>query len=381
LLKAGFAVRAAVEIDPIAARSYRRNVGLTPLVMDITKVDGKALLWAAGLRHGECVLMTACPPCQGFSSQRRPAEGMDDPRNRLVLDVARLTADVRPAYLLLENVPGLFNGRGRTVYEEFLAFIVGKLCYEPCEDLLDAADFGVSQHRQRLMALFRRPGAPAVGLPRPTHGDQPLRRHTTVRDSISHLSALRAGQSDPTDPFHAASAHTEQTLKRIMAIPVGGGRTDLPPDLALTCHKGHTGHYDVYGRMRWDKPAPTLTGGCNKPSKGRFVHPEQHRAVTLREAALLQGFPARAWFAGGRDHVAEQIGNAVPPLLLSAIARPIAHVWRREKLEHRARRLSLGQRRGVAAESVSSFIDSKGTSPTDAMLDQCLVSQAGQRVD
>jgi DNA (cytosine-5)-methyltransferase 1 len=264
----------------------------------------------------------------------------------LVLDVARLAAEVLPAYLLLENVPGLFQGRGRPVYDRFKMIMVEELGYRPFEDLLDAADFGVPQHRVRLMALFARPGVPLVGLPAPTHGqqaiprripidtasDRPLRQWRTVSDAIGHLQKLKAGQTDPADPFHAAPAHHEQTLRRLQAIPIGGGRTDLPFDLTLACHKKHGGHYDVYGRMRWNEPAPTLTGGCNKPSKGRFVHPSQHRAITLREAALLQGFPKEAWFAGERDRVAEQIGNAVPPPFLAAVARPIALTWRRQMI-------------------------------------------------
>src|SRR5213078_3187272 len=118
--------------------------------------------------------------------------------------------------------------------------------------------------------------------------------------------------------------HSPNILERIRAVPLdGGSRAQLPKRLVLECHLEHDGHRDVYGRMRWDSPSPTLTGGCNKPSKGRFLHPHQHRGITLREAALLQDFPPRCRFVGSRDHVADQIGNAVPPGLVCAVARPI----------------------------------------------------------
>ncbi len=337
LQKSGFDVRAAVEISRAAAHNYALNVGLKPLVVDIRRVRGKDLLTRASLRRGECFLLAACPPCQGFSSQRKPSEGVQDRRNSLIFRVVHLMREIQPAYLLLENVPGLAAGVGRTLFNRACADL-GRLGYRMRFKVLDAADFGVPQRRARLILVAWHHTMPPVDLPDPTHCkpaalsfliNGPSSPWKTVYDAIgpsSDLAPLTAGEADPHDPLHAAPAHNELILRRIMAIPLdGGSRADLPSDLVLDCHRDrkHNGHRDVYGRMEWERPSPTLTGGCNKPSKGRFIHPEQHRAVTLREAALLQTFPIGARFEGARQEIADQIGNAVPPDFVVALARPL----------------------------------------------------------
>lgn len=344
LQKAGFDVRAAVEISRPAARNYELNVGLKPLIKDIRRVRGGDLLARARLRRGECFLLTACPPCQGFSSQRKPSEGVQDRRNSLIFRVIHLMREIQPAYLLLENVPGLAAGVGETLFDRACADL-GRLGYRMQFKVLDAADFGVPQRRARLILVAWHHTMPPVELPDRTHCNpdspsfstvSPLLPWKTVHDAIgpsSGLTPLAAAAADPHDPLHAASTHNELILRRIMAIPPNGGsRSDLPPDLVLDCHRDrkHNGHRDVYGRMEWQRPSPTLTGGCNKPSKGRFIHPQQHRAITLREAALLQTFPAWTCFEGARQQVADQIGNAVPPDFVVGLVRPLkaaAEVW------------------------------------------------------
>lgn len=355
LQRAGFTVMGAVEIDEAAAHNYRFNVGVEPIVADIRNVTGRALLRRAGLRYGECFLLTACPPCQGFSSQRRA--GTDDPRNQLVLEVARLVREIGPAYLLLENVPGLARDVGSRLFKHMKA-LLRKLGYETAHEVIaDAYKYGLPQRRARLIYIARHRSMPHVGLAPETHADPEkeshriesgeLRRWRTVGDVFEqygdHLLPLTAGESDPNDPLHAAPAHTAHILERIMAIPLnGGGRADLPDNLTLACHRDYNGHKDVYGRMRSDRPAPTLTGGCNKPSKGRFLHPEQHRAITLREAALLQTFDIDVRFEkGSRDEIAEQIGNAVPPELIVALAPPFKRAHGRWLRRHRRQRTHL----------------------------------------
>lgn len=328
---AGFEVRAAVEIDPVAARSYALNLGYSPIVKDIRQVTGRQIMRAGGLRSGECFLLAACPPCQGFSTQRRQGDGANDPRNLLIFEFVRMVKEIRPTYFLLENVPGLAKGIGAPFYRTTLLRL-RRLGYGVVDGVLDAADYGVPQRRARLIAVGWRSGATPVGLPPATHGESKVTksdgmarpRWRTVRDAISHLRGLRAGEADASDPLHAASGHSASIIKRITAIPRdGGSRAQLPKPLVLQCHIHHDGHRDVYGRMRWDSPSPTLTGGCNKPSKGRFIHPYQHRGITLREAALLQNFPRRSRFAGTRGEAADQIGNAVPPGLVKAVVRAI----------------------------------------------------------
>ena len=335
LQQAGLDVRAAVEMDPTAAKRYKNIVGIQPIVSDICTVSGTRLLRTARLLPGQCFLLTACAPCQGFSSQRPPKHGAADPRNGLIHEAVRLVAAVRPMYVMLENVPGLAVGVGAPIYHTAVSRL-NKLGYVRMDErVVDAADYGVPQRRQRLIVLFRRRDMPDIKLPAATHVNpqladtegRPIWR--SVREAIGCLRPLAPGEVDPNDPLHAASAHRPDIVKRIEAIPSdGGSRAVLPTELTLECHRNHSGHRDVYGRMRWDAPAPTLTGGCHKPSKGRFIHPEQDRGITLREAALLQAFPPDTQFAGSREQIAEQIGNAVPPALAAALARPIATMWK-----------------------------------------------------
>jgi DNA (cytosine-5)-methyltransferase 1 len=188
-------------------------------------------------------------------------------------------------------------------------------------------------------------------LPEATHAEtetEQRKRFVTVRDTISHLRPVASGETDPDDPFHRARKHSELTLRRLACIPEGGGRADLPDELVLDCHRNHEGHFDVYGRMWWDRVAPTLTSGCTNVSRGRFGHPEQNRALTLREAMLLQSFPSQARLSGGVDAMALQVGNAVPSLLAQRIAEKITEMDQgtgrpRPRRAHAANRAGPGQ--------------------------------------
>ncbi|SRR5579883_873409 len=352
LQKAGFTVLSAVEINKAAAHNYRLNVGIGAITADIRTIKGRYLRRHAGLRYGECFLLTACPPCQGFSSQRRRQEAASDPRNNLVLEVARLTGEIGPAYLLLENVPGLAKGVGADLFSRMKNMLadIGYVTVE--EKIVEAYNYGLPQRRARLIYIARHESMPSVDLAPETHCNpekvplaidgERLQPWRTVRDVFDthreRLRPLTAGASDPDDPLHAAPAHAPDVLRRIMSIPInGGGRRDLPESLVLGCHRNYTGHNDVYGRMWWDRPAPTLTGGCHKPSKGRFLHPDQHRAISLREAALLQSFDIDTRFEkGSRDEIADQIGNAVPPDLIAALAQPFKqayHEWVQQRVD------------------------------------------------
>jgi DNA (cytosine-5)-methyltransferase 1 len=333
LRDAGLDLRAAIEIDEDAAASYRLNLGFSPIIDNIGHVTATRLRKAADIGPGECFLLAACPPCQGFSSQRRLEKDEKERRNRLLLQVARIVHEMQPAYLLLENVPGLLKpGPALDLWNLFTARL-RLLGYVPTQAVLDAADYGVPQRRKRLLCIARHHTAPVVDLPTPTHrnliGAPPLeedrlQQWRTVRDQIGSLPQLAAGEGSKDDPLHRAPSHSAEILERIRAVKEpGSSRASLPEHLRLRCHHEHHGHTDVYGRMWWDRPAPTITGGCNKPSKGRFIHPDQDRAITLREAALLQAFPADAQFKGTNDGIAAQIGNAVPPLLVKKLARPI----------------------------------------------------------
>jgi DNA (cytosine-5)-methyltransferase 1 len=313
----GFKVVAAVEIDPTSAKSYSLNhQGTNVLVDDARQISGAQLLRAAGIDRGQLDLLTGCPPCQAFSTLRtkRRTQKTIDPSKELILEILRLVRSMRPRAVIVENVPGLAND------ECFVNFRLGleKAGYRSEYAVLNASDFGVPQRRKRLVLVALR----GKKIPSSWFGHQCERR--TVREAISHLAP--AGTSG--DALHDIPENrTAAMMLRIMATPKdGGSRDDIPPELGCDCHLRTTGYKDVYGRMAWDDVSPTITSGCTNPSKGRFLHPEENRAITLREAGLLQTFPPDYQFCldRGKDHVARQIGNAFPPNMIRPIARVIS---------------------------------------------------------
>lgn len=326
----GFRPLAAVENDPMAAEAYQANIGLKPIVADIRELTGAGLLCPLGLEPGQLDVLIGCPPCQGFSSHRRERRAGWDPRNRLLDEYVRLVDETKPRCVVFENVPGLANGSGnwRLVQAEAK---LRKLGYRVESDVVQAADYGVPQFRLRLLVIASRLGA-AIDIPPPSHADPKsssvsegkVRPWLTVKDAIGGLRKLRSGEADPNDELHKARTHDPIALERLRHIPKdGGSRFSLPRHLVLPCHMGHEGHRDVYGRMHWSKPAPTITSGCTNITRGRFAHPEQNRAITEREALMLQGFPKTATVRGHHGQRALQIGNAVPPPLSAAAAHQV----------------------------------------------------------
>jgi DNA (cytosine-5)-methyltransferase 1 len=329
-IDAGFRVAAAVEINQNAADSFRLNTGVRPLVRDIRSVSGEELLQSAGLRPGECTVLFGCPPCQSYTVLRRSSTptAADEIRETLPREYLRMVREIRPQFVAFENVPGMKSGRGRARFDELEAGLES-LGYRTTAKVIDAVDYGVAQYRRRVLLVGGLESTPEI--PKATHtagGEGGLPAHRTVRDAIGSMRSLTAGESDPDDPFHAARDHGELALKRLAAIPEGGGRLDLPDDLKLLCHRGHAGHYDVYGRMRWDRPAPTITSGCTNVTRGRFAHPTQDRAITLREAMTLQGMPPTTRLVGSQDSMAQQVGNAIPPTIAKRLALTIAALVR-----------------------------------------------------
>lgn len=347
--QAGFTPVGAVEIDKTAADAYRANIGVAPIVKNIRVVTGTELLSKADLRTGRCTLLFGCPPCQSFTNLRKAskASSRDRRRNTLYLEYLRIVDDIRPRHIAFENVPGMLSTRWRPHFDALLDGLE-ELGYQATWTVLDAADYGVPQRRKRILVVASRVARPL--LPEQTHFENPddgrRRRHRTVRDSIGHCLELESGYYDPDDPYHKARTHSSIALRRLRAIPEGGGRDDLPPRLQLECHKGHNGHHDIYGRMSWDRPAPTLTSGCTNITKGRFAHPDQDRAITLREAMLLQSFPTKTELRGGYEEMALQIGNAIPPLLARRIGDTIM------EMERRSRRRSAAQSRNRPSATV-----------------------------
>jgi len=324
LKQAGFHVLGAIEIDTLSVETYGANhPEVKQWNSDIRELDAHDVRRTLGLRRGQLHLLAGCPPCQGFSSLRtlNGSKRVDDARNLLLHDFLRFAMEFLPKTLLLENVPGL---QFSLLFDEFRTSL-SELGYHQDFKVLDAADYGVPQRRTRLLLLASR--VRAVQFAPPTH------RRQTVWSAIGQLP--EAGRSG--DPLHDFPEHrSSRVLELIAKIPKNGGsRADLGQDNQLPCHQRTNGFKDIYGRMAWCDVAPTLTTGCSNPSKGRFLHPEKNRAITLREAALLQAFPKHYKFSlrKGKSGVAEMIGNALPPKFLEAHAREIAKVLtRRERV-------------------------------------------------
>jgi len=302
--QAGFNVIGAIEIDADAVDVYKRNHPATHIwSKDIRKVTAKAVLKKLAIEKGDLDVLGGCPPCQGFSTLRTYNGGRRvlDKQNDLIFEFQRLVLGLKPKRVMMENVPGLFDNRR---LKEFRAALE-KAGYTVDVDVLNVAEYGVPQRRRRLVLLASRVSKVAFA--------QPTKKARTVRDAIGTMPI--AGKSG--DALHdLPEKRSRRVAARIRQIPANGGsRSSLPNRLKLECHKNSDGFKDVYGRMAWDEPAPTITTGCFNPSKGRFLHPEANRAITMREAALLQSFPRSYKFPAtlGKVKVATMIGNALPP--------------------------------------------------------------------
>lgn len=327
LKQARLNVLAAVESDSLAAKAYRANHPEVLLIdCDIRRVSGHLIMRACGLKPGELDVLAGCPPCQGFSTMTRknkPSHAKDD-RNDLVFEMLRLIRELEPKMVLLENVPGLIN------HWRFRRLITAlrRIGYFYDYGTLNAVNFRVPQRRKRLILVASRLGE--INLPQGTNVN------VTVRDAIGKLRAPRYSK----DPLHKyQSKHRAHVRDIIHSIPKdGGSRSSLGARRQLKCHKRLNGFKDVYGRMRWSTPSPTITGSCYNPSKGRFLHPEQLRAISLREASILQSFPKGYKFPSpyesSRSGIALLIGNALPPRFAAAQA---SHL-RRHLLARRSRR-------------------------------------------
>jgi len=340
---AGHEVVAAADIDPLACSAYGRNLGLEPVWCDLRVVDGRHLLYHFGLKRDDVDLVVGCPPCQGFSSLRKTThpDGVDD-RNDLVGTFLKRVDEIRPRAFVFENVVGMTRGVGLD-YLFTLLKRVKKMGYSTNAQcaadvagcVVDAANYGVPQHRHRVIVVGTKEAGEKPSLPPrsffpPSIGNVGRRDWKTVRDAIGDLPPLEPGENCTSVPNHEARSHTPETLRLIRAIPKdGGSRKDLPRELWLPCHLRlrDGGAESVYGRLKWDAPSVTITCRCTTPSSGRFVHPAQDRGITVREAARLQSFPDTVVFPEAQGPAQRLVGNAVPPRLMTAL---VDHVARAE---------------------------------------------------
>jgi DNA (cytosine-5)-methyltransferase 1 len=340
LAKAGFKVRAAVDNDAAAVRTYRSNIGdhvLDRSIMDLTAAE---LLDFAQIAPGECALLAGGPPCQGFSVKRRGDP--NDPRNELLLEFFRFIEALRPAFFMVENVKGLLSKHGRPYLDDLMkrASDDGYYCHL-CE--LDAVEYGVPQFRPRAFLVGERTtNEPRFHFPEASLGPD---QYKTVAMAIGDLpSPPIDGSCHAQIPNHYRESKLAAiNIERIRAVPPGGGRQDLPVHLQLPCHQKNPllRHVDVYGRLSWDAPSVTITARFDSFTRGRFGHPVEDRSLTLREGARLQTFPDDFVFYGNREECARQIGNAVPPQLAfvlgSAIRDAISKKSRAPKATHQVK--------------------------------------------
>lgn len=324
-----FNVRGAVDVDETVCEVYRENLDTEPLNGDLLELEFGDVRQHFGISKDEVDVLVGCPPCQNFSSLRDTTPWPEgEPKDELLVAFVDLILEASPKVVLFENVPGILNTDGGQYINWFRTWMK-KAGYGVAMDVVNTADYGVPQARERTIA-FCVHGArdDQVAIPDPTHASREEAKENgklpwkTVEDAIGDLPPLGPGERCDEIDGHRARNHQSSTLKLIRAIPPdGGSRKDLPEDLELDCHKrlGDNSAVNVYGRMAWEEPAPTLTTRCTTPSCGRFLHPEQNRAITPREAARLMTFPDIFQLPKKNKYAEQLIGNAVPPLLIQTL--------------------------------------------------------------
>jgi DNA (cytosine-5)-methyltransferase 1 len=309
----------AIDIDQLANASYERNLKLKPVNADAHELAThpdqlRELIGQSSRRPGNPLILIGCAPCQGFSSIRN---GAADDRNGLFVDFARIAVELMPDFVVIENVPELYTDHHWRRVEDAREILEEK-GYRVHLAVHNFAEFGLPQERFRAVIIAsRQPFSPPAGF---------LERSSfyTVRDAIGSLSPISPGSIDSSDPMHYTANHRKSTIDMIKTVPKNGGKRlfDTGPKSLIALHdrQGKPAYEDVYGRLHWDRPAITITASSRNPASGRFVHPDQDRGLSVREAALLQGFPADYEFVGSFDHRFQQIGNAVPPLVAANLA-------------------------------------------------------------
>jgi len=320
----GFDVVLGIDSDPSCQYPYEHNNDVPFLhakVEELTESD-KAGLFPAGTNHK---VLIGCAPCQPFSNYMTGKSSRAE-NWQLVNDFAALIEELEPEIVSMENVPSLQGFDGRRIFKSFVAKL-NALKYFVWSRNVFCPDYGIPQHRSRLVLLASKL-APIELLP-PTHSQD---SYVSVRDAIGMLEPLVAGESSDADPLHRVRDLSELNLERIRQSKPGGSWQDWDESLIAACHRRDSGqtYRSVYGRMRWEEPSPTITTQCYAYGSGRFGHPEQDRAISLREAALLQTFPETYQFTRPNEQitfngVGRHIGNAVPVKLARVIAKSIRH--------------------------------------------------------
>ena len=320
--RAGITILGGIDIDPACRHPFESNVKADFYERDISKLSPDFV--ESLFPQGRIRVLAGCAPCQPFSTYTNPSS-VRRHQWQLLDKFGELLLRSQPEIVTMENVPRLTK---HPVFQQFLS-ILNQAGYHHDHWVVRCADYGVPQTRSRLVLLASKLGD--IDLLSPTHSDAGF---VTVRDTIQHLDGIKAGAAASSDPLHKSSGLSQRNLDRIRNSKPGGTWRDWDSTLRAACHTKESGrtYPSVYGRMQWDRPAPTITTQFHGFGNGRFGHPSQDRAISLKEGALLQTFPEDYSFLpdGETVHiapVARLIGNAVPVKLGHAIGRSIvAHL-------------------------------------------------------
>ena len=314
---AGLNVIAGIDLDESCRYAYEANSHSKFIAGDVNTINSDSLI--SLYPSNDLRILVGCAPCQPFSkyTQRYRKEGHKDDKWRLLYAFSNLIDRIQPTIVSMENVPELIK---ESVFVDFINHLKASN-YHCSWEIVYCPNYGVPQRRKRLVLLASQLND--INLIAPTHNES---NYLTVRDAIGKLPPLADGECDRNDVIHCTAKMSEINLKRIRNSIPGGTWKDWSDDLQLSCHKKKTGrsYGAVYGRMKWDEPSPTITTQFYGYGNGRFGHPEQHRALSFREGALLQSFPANYKFvenesAFNRRELGVHIGNAVPVELGRAI--------------------------------------------------------------
>ncbi|MBE6320875.1 MAG: DNA cytosine methyltransferase [Bacteroidales bacterium] len=320
----GMKIIAGFDLDYTCQYAYETNTGGKFYYRDVKTISGDEINKLYSQKKNTIKILAGCAPCQPFSSYAFKNKEKDSEKYDLLYEFGRLVREVQPDIVTMENVTQIINFKLKPVLQDFVDELKS-LGYFVDVQKIFCPDYGIPQTRRRIVLVASKLGQITI-IP-PTHDKE---NYVTVRETIGHLPSLLSGASDPLDPLHRSIALTPINMRRIQATPYGGSWHDWPDELVLDCHKkvGGKTYGSVYGRMEWDKPAPTMTTQCTGLGNGRFGHPEQHRAISAREAALIQTFPQSYKFFPDEQQVSitkasRYIGNAVPPKLGEILAMSI----------------------------------------------------------
>lgn len=318
----------ALDFDCDASATYKLNFSNTHVEnRDIRYFRTNALEPIIKKHKGEPTLFCGCAPCQPFTRQNTNKPDKDR-RINLLNSFGRFVEAYLPDYIFIENVPGFQKLKKDSPLHGFRSQL-DRLGYFHKAKIIAVQDYGVPQRRRRLVLIASK--VADIDFPKPTHGPEANADYSSVREWIGDLPPISAGEEHPDIPNHRAAHLSEINLERIKQIPPERDRSFWPEHLKLDCHKKHNGHSDVYGRMKWDTPASGLTTRCISLSNGRYGHPEQNRAISVREAACLQTFPRNFEFFGSLNSQARQIGNAVPARLAEVFGKHFSEHWNKHQ--------------------------------------------------